>query len=77
MQVKAGPHGSLQTAYFSGGIISVFRFYDSKLQTCGVQITYGAGSSRDSIQIADSYNPAGSLSGVISRVIGKCKIYKI
>ena len=77
LQVKAGPRGTLQTAYFSGGIISVFRFYDSKLQTCGVQITYGAGSSLDSIQIADSYNPAGSLSGVISRVIGKCKIYKL
>ena len=77
LQVKAGPHGTLQTAYFSGGIISVFSFYDSKLQTCGVQITYGAGSSRNSIQIADSYNPAGSSSDVISRVIGKCKIYKL
>ena len=77
LQVKAGPHGTLQTAYFSGGIISVFSFYDSKLQTCGVQITYGAASNLDSIQIADSYNPAGSLSGVISRVIGKCKIYKL
>ena len=77
LQVKAGPHGTLQTAYFSGGIISVFRFYDSKLQTCGGQITYGAGSSLDSIQIADTYNPAGSSSGVISRVIGKCKIYKL
>ena len=77
LQVKAGPHGTLQTAYFSGGIISVFSFYDSKLQTCGVQITYGAGSSLDSIQIADSYNPAGSSSGVISRVTGKYKIYKL
>ena len=77
LQVKAGPHGTLQTAYFSGGIISVFSFYDSKFQTCGVQITYGAGSSLDSIQIADSYNPAGSSSGIISRVTGKCKIYKL
>ena len=77
LQVKAGPHGTLQTAYFSGGIISVFSFYDSKLQTCGVQITYGAGSSIGSTQIADSYSPAGSSSGVISRVTGKCKIYKL
>ena len=77
LQVKAGPRGTLQTAYFSGGIISVFSFYDSKLQTCGIQITYGAGSSLDSIQITDLYSPAGSLSGVISRVIGKCKIYKL
>ena len=77
LQVKAGPHGTLQTAYFSGGIISVFSFYDSKLQTCGVQITYGAGSNIGSTQIADSYNPAGSSSGVISRITGKCKIYKL
>ena len=77
LEVKAGPQGTLQTAYFSGGIISVFSFYDSKLQTCGVQITYGAGSSIGSTQIADSYNPAGSSSGVLSRVTGKCKIYKL
>ena len=77
LQVKAGPHGTLQTAYFSGGIISVFSFYDSKFQTCGVQITYGAGSNIDSIQIADSYNPAGSSSGIISKITGKCKIYKL
>ena len=77
LQVKAGPHGTLQTAYFSGGIISVFSFYDSKFQTCGVQITYGAGSSVGSTQIADSYSPAGSSSSIISRVTGKCKIYKL
>ena len=77
LQVKAGPHGTLQTAYFSGGIISVFSFYDSKFQTCGVQITYGAGSSIGSTQIADSYSPTGSSSGIISRVTGKCKIYKL
>ena len=77
LQVKAGSRGTLQTAYFSGGIISVFSFYDSKFQTCGVQITYGAGSSLDLIQIADSYSPAGSSSGILSRVTGKCKIYKL
>ena len=77
LQVKAGPRGTLQTAYFSGGIISVFSFYDSKFQTCGVTITYGAGSSIGSTQIADSYSPAGSSSGIISKITGKCKIYKL
>ena len=77
LEVKAGPRGSLKTAYFAGGIISVFSFYDSKLQTCGVQITYGAGSSLGSIQLADTYNPAGSSSGILARVTGKCKIYKL
>lgn len=77
LQVKAGPHGTLQTAYFSGGIISVFSFYDSKFQTCGAQITYGAGSSIGSTQIADTYSPAGSSSGILTRITGKCKIYKL
>ena len=77
LEVRAGISGNLQTAYFSGGIISVHREYDRKFQTCAVKITYGAGSSTASTFIADSYSPATSLSGVISRVIGKCKIYKL
>ena len=77
LQVKAGSRGTLQTAYFSGGIISVFRFYDSKFQTCGVTITYGVGTTSSSTYISDSYSPAGSSSGILSRVTGKCKIYKL
>lgn len=77
LEARAGINGNLQTAYFSGGIISVHREYNSKFQTCAVKITYGAGSSAASTFIADSYSPATSLSGVISRVTGKCKIYKL
>lgn len=77
LEVKAATHGTLQTAYFSGGIISVMRLCDSTLQTCSVQITYGAGSSNSSTYISDSYSPAISTSGMISRVTGKCKIYKL
>lgn len=77
LEVKAGASGTLQTAYFSGGIISMYRFYDSKLQICIVQITYGVGSSSSSTYITDSYHYSSSPSGVISRVTGKCKIYKL
>ena len=77
LEVKAATHGTLQTAYFSGGIISVFRFYDSKFQTCGVTITYGAGTTSSSTYISDTYSPVGSSSGILSRVTGKCKIYKL
>ena len=77
LEVKAATHGTLQTAYFSGGIISVNRLCDSKLKRCIVQITYGAGSSADSTYISDRYSPAISTSGMISRVTGKCKIYKL
>lgn len=77
LEVKATDRGQLQTAYFSGGIISVLRFYDSRLKTCIVTITYGAGTDSSSTYISDSYNPVGSSSGMISRITGKCKIYKL
>ena len=77
LEVKAGPHGTLQTAYFSGGIISVYRNYNSKFQICEVKITYGVGSSAASTYISDSYSPATSSNGMISRITGKCKIYKL
>lgn len=77
LQVKAGSQGTLQTAYFSGGIISVYRNYNSKFQVCEVKIVYGAGSTAASTYISDSYTPATSANGLISRITGKCKIYKL
>ena len=77
LEVKAGASGTLQTAYFSGGIISVYRNYNSKFQICEVKITYGVGSSASSTYISDSYSPATSANGLISRITGKCKIYKL
>ena len=77
LEVRAGVSGTLQTAYFSGGIISVNRFFDSKLKFFEIRITYGVGSSADSISIADGHNYTSPPSGVISKVTGKCKIYKL
>lgn len=77
LEVRAGASGTLQTAYFSGGIISVSSFFDSKLNFFEIRITYGAGSSANSISIADGHNYTSPPSGVISRVTGKCKIYKL
>ena len=77
LEAKAGPQGTLQTAYFSGGIISVYRNYNSKFQVCEVKIVYGAGSTAASTYIVDSYSPATSANGLISRITGKCKIYKL
>ena len=77
LEVKAGPQGTLQTAYFSGGIISVYRNYDSRFQVCEVKIVYGAGSTAASTYIVDSANYGSLPSGILSRVTGKCKIYKL
>ena len=77
LEVKAGPQGTLQTAYFSGGIISVYRNYDHRFQVCEVKIVYGAGSSAASTFISDGHNYTSLPSGMLSRVTGKCKIYKL
>ena len=77
LEARAGDQGTLQTAYFSGGIISVYRNYDRKFQMYEVKITYGAGSSNTSIFISDGHNYSSLPNGVISRVTGKCKIYKL
>lgn len=77
LEVRAGVSGTLQTAYFSGGIISVSSFFDSKLKFFEIRITYGAGSSAASISIADGHNYTSPPSGVISKITGKCKIYKL
>ena len=42
-----------------------------------VKIAYGAGSSNTSIFISDGHNYSSLPNGVISRVTGKCKIYKL
>ena len=77
LEVKAGPQGTLQTAYFSGGIISVYRNYDRRFQVCEVKIVYGAGSTAASTYILDSANYGSLPNGILSRVTGKCKIYKL
>ena len=77
LEVKAGPQGTLQTAYFSGGIISVYRNYDRRFQVCEVKIVYGAGSSAASTYIVDSANYGSLPSGILTRITGKCKIYKL
>ncbi len=77
LEVKAGPQGTLQTAYFSGGIISVYRNYDSRFQVCEVKIVYGAGSSDASTFISDGHNYSSLPSGMLTRITGKCKIYKL
>ena len=77
LEVKAGPQGSLQTAYFSGGIISVYRNYNSKFQVCEVKIVYGAGSTAASTFISDAYNYTSLPSSMLTRITGKCKIYKL
>ena len=77
LEVKAGPQGTLQTAYFSGGIISVYRNYDHRFQMCEAKIVYGAGSSAASTFISDGHNYGSLPSGILTRVTGKCKIYKL
>ena len=77
LEVKAGPQGTLQTAYFSGGIISVYRNYDHRFQVCEVKIVYGAGSTAASTFISDGYNYSSLPSGILTRVTGNCKIYKL
>ena len=77
LEARAGDQGTLQTAYFSGGIISVYRNYDRRFQMYEVKITYGAGSSNTSIFISDGHNYSSLPNGVISRVTGKCKIYRL
>ena len=77
LEVKAGPQGTLQTAYFSGGIISVHRTYDHRFQVCEVKIVYGAGSTAASTYIVDSANYSSLPSGMLTRITGKCKIYKL
>ena len=77
LEVKAGPQGTLQTAYFSGGIISVYRNYDHRFQMCEAKIVYGAGSSAASTFISDGHNYSSLPSGILSRITGKCKIYKL
>ena len=77
LEVKAGPQGTLQTAYFSGGIISVYRNYDHRFQMCEAKIVYGDGSSAASTFISDGHNYSSLPSGILSRVTGKCKIYKL
>ena len=77
LEAKAGPQGTLQTAYFSGGIISVYRNYNKKFQVCEVKIVYGAGSTAASTYIVDSANYGSLPSGIVTRITGKCKIYKL
>ena len=77
LEVKAGPQGTLQTAYFSGGIISVYRNYNRKFQICEVKIVYGAGSTAASTYIGDSANYGSLPSGILTKVTGNCKIYKL
>ena len=77
LEVKAGPEGTLQTAYFSGGIISVYRNYDRRFQMCEAKIVYGAGSTAASTFISDGHNYSSLPSGILTRVTGKCKIYKL
>ena len=77
LEVKAGPQGTLQTAYFSGGIISVYRNYNQRFQVCEVKIVYGAGSTAASTYILDSANYSSLPNGILSRITGKCKIYKL
>ena len=77
LEAKAGPQGTLQTAYFSGGIISVYRNHNRKFQVCEVKIVYGAGSSAASTYIVDSANYGSLPSGILTRITGKCKIYKL
>ena len=77
LEVKAGPQGTLQTAYFSGGIISVYRNYDHRFQMCEAKIVYGAGSTAASTFISDGHNYGSLPSGILTRVTGKCKIYKL
>ena len=77
LEVKAGPQGNLQTAYFSGGIISVYRNYDRRFQMCEAKITYGSGSSAASTYILDSHNYGSLPSGILTRITGNCKIYKL
>ena len=77
LEVKAGPDGSLQTAYFSGGIISVYRNYDRRFQVCEAKIVYGAGSTAASTFISDGHNYSSLPSGILTRITGKCKIYKL
>lgn len=77
LEAKAGPDGSLQTAYFSGGIISVYRHYDRRFQTCEAKIVYGAGTTAASTFIGDAYSYSSLPSGILTRVTGKCKIYKL
>ena len=77
LEVKAGTQGTLQTAYFSGGIISVYRNYDRRFQVCEVKIVYGAGSTAASTFISDGHNYSSLPSGILSRITGKCKIYKL
>ena len=77
LEVKAGPQGTLQTAYFSGGIISVYRNYNNKFQVCEVKIVYGAGSTAASTFISDGHNYSSLPSGILTRITGKCKIYRL
>ena len=77
LEARAGDQGTLQTAYFSGGIISVYRNYDHRFQMCEAKIVYGAGSSAASTFISDGHNYSSLPNGILTRVTGKCKIYKL